>query len=140
MRALILHTPDKGMAELSEGIAGGLRATGHDVTVMKITPGSDIVSVYPYKLVCVGASVEGFFGGKISPLVSEFLKRCPQLAGKKTAAFSIAKLIGTDKAMRVLMGMLESNGAFVIHFMSFGGIGDIGRAREFGKQLGKMEY
>ena len=140
MRALILHTPDRGMAELSEGIAAGLRSTGHDVTTMEMTPGSDRVNVFPYKLVCVGAPVGGFFGGKISLQVNEFLKRCPQLAGKKTAAFSIAKLIGTDKAMRVLMGMLENKGAFVVHFISFRGAGDIRRAREFGEQLGGMQY
>lgn len=64
-----------------------------------------------YTIVITAAT--SFFGGKITPRISEFLKQAGQLGGKKACALVLTQPFGAAKALKRLMTALEHEGMFM---------------------------
>jgi menaquinone-dependent protoporphyrinogen IX oxidase len=126
MRALILYSTANGAIQnAAQNLSQGLEQNNWQVQMLT-TEGSGPINVIPYDLVCVGSPVVGAFGGKVATDVSEAISRCNRLDGKKTIAFVTPKIFGTDKSLRALMGLLESQGANVFDFQAIRSSADAG--------------
>lgn len=118
MRALIIYsTANQAIQNAASALARALEEYNWQVQMLTAA-GSGPINVIPYDLVCVGSPVKGIFGGKITDEISEAITRCNRLDGKRTIAFVTPKLLGTDKSLRTLMGLLEGQGANVFDFLA----------------------
>lgn len=109
-------------AEVARGLAGGIERAGHQVDV--IDGDRDVstkLTVYEY--IVVGTSPVSSFSGKIDAKISEFLSNGGMITGKKSSAFVLNSLFGTQKALRRLMAAMEHEGMFIRY-------SDILRSRE----------
>lgn len=110
------------VAEIARGLAGGIEQSGHQVDV--IDGDRDVnskLTVYGY--IVVGTSTTSLFTGKIDPNISSFLSRAGMVTGKKSSAFILNSLFGSQKALRRLMAAMEREGMFIRY-------SDILRSRE----------
>lgn len=125
VRVLIMHSDD---AKIEKSVVALQRALEQDgAKVDLISPqvaGSSPVSAAPYGLVCVVTGYTGWWKPQISAEMDKLLKRTMRLEGKKGAAFVLAGLLGSAKALRVLMGHMERQGVIVEDF------GTVGSERE----------
>ena len=118
MRALILYsTANEAIQKAAQLLGQALEKNNWQVQMLTAT-GSGPINVIPYDLVCIGSPVVGFFGGKVAADISEAIPRFNRLDGKRTIAFVTPKLFGTDKSLRALMGLAESEGANVFDFLA----------------------
>ena len=142
MRALVLYYSDGDeMKSVAEAIGNGIRKDGNSVDIKRIAPEVNPSVTIPYQLVCVGAPVTIFWGGKFDSGVRDFLNKWSHLSGRKMAAFTVTKWFGKDKGLRNLMGLMEKQGAFVVDFVGFKGATrvDLKRAEAFGTRMGNIK-
>lgn len=133
MRALVLYGSDRRLDPVARGVAAGLEAAGVTVDLVSIDQtGDGPISTAQYQLVVVGSTSRGLFGGKVPDEMANALPRCSRLQGKKTAAFIVRGLFGASKTLRVLMALLEKEGAWV---QDFAALRNGNEAREFGLRL-----
>jgi len=116
--AFVYLGKDKGLHQITRYMINNFEKSGHTVKTVEIEDVSSPINFRPYDVIFIGSSVVSAFGGKISPEVINFLKSTVGMEGKKTVAYVRPSLFGTDKALRRLMAIMESRGAFVIDFQS----------------------
>jgi len=122
VRVLIMHADDpktqKAVAVLQEALAK------EQVKVDLISPasaGTSPVSTAPYGLVCVVCGYTGWWKPQIPADMDNLIKRTTRLEGKRGCALVLPGLLGTTKALRVLMGHMEKQGVIVEDFGALGG-------------------
>jgi len=122
VRVLILHADDaktqKSVALMQEALEK------EQVKVDLLSPagaGTAPVSTAPYGLVCVACGYKGWWKPQIPAEMDNLIKRATRLEGKRGCAFILPGLLGTTKALRVLMSHLEQQGVIVEDFGALSG-------------------
>ncbi len=112
MRVCILYKDvgsSRACKELSESLAKGILQQGHFVDLINIeTNLGKNISFYDY--IILGASATNFFGGKIDPQVTLFLRQCGTISGKRCFAFISKKGLRKGKTLLKLMSLMEQEG------------------------------
>ncbi|GAI28068.1 unnamed protein product [marine sediment metagenome] len=117
MRAALIYGGDDKKLELFvKKIISVIERKGNELKVIKAERGAGAQNLLPYDLVFIGCPVISFFKGKLPSGLIDYIKKCVGLEKKKTIAFIIPSLMGNDKTLKNLMGLLESKGSFVIDF------------------------
>ncbi len=116
-KILILHSEDKKVTAVAEGIKKGAEASGHRVDIKLATgaSGQDI-SFHPYDLVIVGSEKKGLIKGRPPEVMSETFSRCKRTVGQESMAFLRPSLFGNTRALRELMNEMEKHGMVVRDF------------------------
>ncbi|HHT72361.1 MAG TPA: hypothetical protein GX008_01460 [Firmicutes bacterium] len=115
MRVLIMHSGEGKIADLAQSLQRSFEKEGSRADLVSAAEGSTPISSAPYDLVCLLSSFSGLFKPKVPVEIDNILKRCTRLEGKKGAAFVPAKL-GSTKALRLLMSLMERQGMIVDYF------------------------
>lgn len=122
VRVLIMHADDpktqKSVAVMREALEK------ENVKVDLVSPassGTSPVSTAPFDLVCVACGYKGWWKPQIPAEMDNLLKRATRLEGRRGCAFVLPGLLGTAKALRVLMGHMERQGVIVEDFGALGG-------------------
>lgn len=131
-RILIIHTPDKDIKDIAEGIKEGAEAQGFKVDIKNTKDIGNGVSFYPYDLVLAGSPTEGIFRGKIDQSLNRFLSEAKRTVGKDAVAFVKPRFFATNKALKKVMAALESQGCIVKNFKA---IKNHQSGVEFGKNI-----
>lgn len=98
--------------ELSAGLAEGIQAQGHDVTVIDMVhERGTVVSYYDY--IAMGTHATSLWSAQILPAVGEFLKQCGTISGKRSFAFIGKKGLRLGKTLQTLMRTMESQGMYL---------------------------
>lgn len=133
MRALILYGSQGGLSPLAKGVAAGLEAAGYRAELVEAASRSSApLQVFGYDLICVGSAVRGRFGGQVAEEIGDALQRCTRLEGKSAAAFVRRRWLGSTRALRQLMELMEGQGAQV---RDFAALADPKAAERFGRRL-----
>lgn len=119
MKILIVYSKEGNMESYIESLCRGAESRGHQVTVKETLDRGELVSCHSYDLLMVGSPIFGSFGGKISEQIKPYLSSMKRTGGQKAIAFTKHKMIGTDKGLRKLMGVMESYGCIVNDFRAF---------------------
>lgn len=126
MRVLIMHADSPKILKSVEALKKGLEQEGGKVDLLSpANSGSSPVSTAPYNLVCVISGFTGWWKPQIPIEIDNLLKRATRLEGKKGGAFVQSKLLGSSKALRVLMAHMERQGVIVEDFGTLGGEQDM---------------
>ncbi|WP_027339890.1 flavodoxin family protein [Halonatronum saccharophilum] len=120
-RGLVIWDESEDLKEIAEALVEGLEEEGVKVDLQGINSIGKPINFSRYDVVLVGSSHEGFFGGKISPKLKEFLKNCKGMAGRDVIAFVNSRFFGTSKALKEVMSNLEAHGSIVRDFREFEG-------------------
>ncbi|MGI6148643.1 MAG: hypothetical protein GX195_00140 [Firmicutes bacterium] len=124
MRVLIMHSSEGKTTDLAQALQRSFEKEGSRTDLVSASAsGSTPVSSAPYDLVCLVSSFSGLFKPKVPVEIDSILKRCTRLEGKKGAAFVPAKM-GSTKALKVLMGLMEKQGVIVDYFSTLGSEAD----------------
>ena len=117
MRVLILHADDERVQSSAAALQRALEQDGIRADLMspKAASGSP-VSAAPYGLVCVITGYTGWWKPQITAEMDNLIKKTMRLEGKKGGAFVRPGLLGSGKALRVLMSHLERQGVIVEDF------------------------
>lgn len=122
MRVLILHVDEPKVNKSVAALGQGLEKEGVKVDyVTPSTAGSTPVTTAPYQLICVASGFKGWWKPQMPSEILDLLKRATRLEGKRGGAFVQSKLLGSTKALRVLMGHMERQGIMVEDFGTLGG-------------------
>lgn len=132
MKILIVHSKEGKLAPYAEALQKGAESKGHLVTVKEVNDRGDLVTAHGFDLVLVGSPIVGLFGGKVANDIQPYLNTMKRLEGKDVIAFTTFRLIGTDKGLRKLMAILESQGSMVKDFRAFRSVQE---ARQLGASL-----
>jgi len=98
--------------KIASSIAKGIETQNHMVDLVDIKlEGTKIVSFYDYLI--VGTESINTFGGKIPDSVSNFLKNCGSISGKRCMAFVTRAGIRPTKTLQALMKVMESEGLYL---------------------------
>ncbi len=134
MRVLILHSGEGKIPNLAQTLQRAFEREGGRIEVISATEaGSTPISSAPYDLVCLISSFSGLFKPKLPSQVHNIIKRVTRLEGKKGAAFVPSRL-GSTKALRALMGLMEKQGVIVDYFSTLGSEAD---SQEAAKRLAR---
>lgn len=126
MRVLIMHTNNPKVQKIVQTFRSHLEEDGARVDVISPETVSAVpVSTAVHDLICVVSEFSGWWKPQIPTEVSNLLKRATRLEGKKGAAFVVSKLIGSAKALRVLMAQMERQGVIVEDFGALGGVSEV---------------
>lgn len=122
MRILIMHADNPKIRRSVLALQKELEKENVQVDLVSpSTAGNTPVSTAPYSLICVACGFKGWRKPQISEEVSNLLKRATRLEGKRGGAFVESKLLGSSRALRVLMGHMERQGVIVEDFGTLGG-------------------
>ncbi|AZR74054.1 hypothetical protein BBF96_12005 [Anoxybacter fermentans] len=132
MKILIVYSKEGKIEEYADALRKGAESKGHQVTMKKASERGDMVSCHPYDLLIVGSPILGVFGGKIAEDLKPYLSALKRTEGQNSIAFVKRKIFGTDKALRRLMGVMESQGCIVKDFRGFRSLDE---AYQFGRHL-----
>lgn len=122
MRVLILHADNPKIQKSVLVLQKELEKDNVQVDLVSpSTVGNGPLSTAPYTLVCVASSFKGWRKPQIPEEIDNLLKRATRLAGKRGGAFVESKLLGSGRALRVLMGHMERQGVMVEDFGTLGG-------------------
>ncbi len=107
------HTNDRKLLELSQGLARGISANGHDVDIInaKVQGGDKKLSFYEY--LAVGTEAVTAFGGTIPEGITQYLKQSGTLSGKRCFAFVLKKSLRPMKSLAKLMKVMEAEGMYL---------------------------
>ena len=122
LRVLIMHADDEKIQKSAATLQRALEQDG--VRVDLISPkvaATSPVSAAPYGLVCVISGYTGWWKPQLPMEMDSLLKKTMRLEGKKGGAFVRPGLLGSTKALRVLMSHLERQGVIVEDFGTIGG-------------------
>jgi len=122
VRVLILHSDDGKIQKSVVALQRALEQGGLKVELIspQAAAGSP-VSAAPYGLVCVVTEYTGWWKPQLPAEMDNLLKKAMRLEGKKGGAFVRPGLLGSAKALRVLMGHMERQGVIVEDFGTLGG-------------------
>lgn len=122
MRVLILYADDGKIQKSVVALQGALEQGGVKVDLVspEVAAGSP-VSAAPYGLVCVVTGYTGWWKPQLPVEMDSLLKKVMRLEGKKGGAFVRPGILGSAKALRVLMGHMERQGVIVEDFGTIGG-------------------
>lgn len=137
MRTLILYSSEGRVPALANSLAKELE--GYNVSVQLLQAeerGTAPIPCGQYDVVCVGSPVKGLFGGKLAADIDLSVKRCTRLEGRLAAAFVQPAVLGTTKALRDLMNLLEAQGAWVQDFAALSGQSEL---KQFAKRLSELK-
>lgn len=136
MRVLIMHTDN---AKLQDSVGVLQKALEQEsVKVDLVSPsgaGGSPVSTAPYSLVCVATEYTGWWKPQVPVEMDNLLKRATRLQGKKGVALVQPGPLGSGKALRVLMALMERQGIMVEDFDTLGGEKEI---RSIAKRLKRL--
>jgi|LSQX01.2.fsa_nt_gb hypothetical protein len=136
VRVLIMHADDGKIQKSAVALQRALEQDG--VRVDLISPhvaSSSSVSAAPYGLVCVISGYKGWWKPQLPLEMDNLLKKATRLEGKKGGAFVKPGLLGSTKALRVLMSYLERQGVIVEDFGTIGGEQDLATTAKRLKRL-----
>ncbi|MBI2914808.1 MAG: DNA-binding response regulator [Firmicutes bacterium] len=132
VRAIVIYSAEGHLDEIAKGVASGIESTGARVQLLRASEAGATVPLAPFDLVCVGSPSYGLVKTRIASDVAPLLKKCTRMEGKAAAAFVTPKAIGTATALKILMALLESQGARVGDFSA---LRDKKTALEFGHRI-----
>lgn len=122
MRVLILHADDDKIHKSARVLHKALEQDVVRVDLISAKEAtSSPVSAAPYGLVCVMSGYSGWWKPQLPVEMDGLLKKTMRLEGKKGAAFVKPGLLGSAKALRVLMSHMERQGVIVEDFGTLGG-------------------
>lgn len=119
MKIMIVYVNEGKMEKYVDSLRQGAQSKGHEVTVKEALDRGELVSVHSYDLLMVGSPVYGSFKAKISESIKPYLSSMKRTGGQEAVAFTQNKLLGTDKGLRKLMGVMEGQGCIVKDFRAF---------------------
>ncbi len=130
-KILILHSPDKKVVQVAEGIKKGAETSGHRVDMIAASgaSGRDI-SFHVYDLVIVGSEKKGLIKGRPPQVMGETFSRCKRTVGQESMAFLKPSLFGNTRALRELMNEMEKQGMVVRDFATL-------KSSEEGEEFGR---
>jgi hypothetical protein len=131
-RILIIHTPDKDIKDIAEGIKEGVESNNIRAELRNTADTGNTVSFYPYDLVVAGSPTLGIFKGKIDNSLNKFLADAKRTVGQEAYAFVKPRFFATNKALKSVMAALEAQGCIVKNFKA---LSDHNSAVEFGKSI-----
>lgn len=107
------HANDRKLLELSQGLARGITAGGHDVEIInaKVHDSGKKLSFYEY--IAVGTEAVTLFGGSIPEGISQYLKQSGTVSGKRCFAFVLKKSLRPMKTLAKLMKVMEAEGMYL---------------------------
>ncbi|TDX59140.1 hypothetical protein [Orenia marismortui] len=115
-RVLIAYSKDNKLKEIVEGLKLGFEFNDIKVDLETIPTNSPAVYFSKYDLVLIGSPNLGLFGGNLDPKVDMFLQNIKRAVGQEVIAFVQERFFGRSKALKTLMGKLESEGCIVKDF------------------------
>jgi len=119
-----MHSSEGKTVDLAQMLQRAFEKEGSRADLVAATAGSSTpISSAPYDLVCLLSSFSGLFKPKVPVEIDSMLKRCTRLEGKKGAAFVPAKM-GSAKALKLLMSLMEKQGVIVDYFSTLGSEAD----------------
>lgn len=122
MRVLIMHADNPKIHKSVLALQKALEKENVQVDLVSPTTASNApLSTAPYTLVCVASGFKGWWKPEIPEEIDNLLKRATRLEGKRGGAFVESKLLGSGKALRVLMAHMERQGVIVEDFGTLGG-------------------
>ena len=126
MRVLVMHADDAKTKQSVAVLQKALEDEGIRVDLISpASAGSSPVSTAPYGLVCIVSGYKGWWKPQIPVEMDGLIKKDTRLEGRRGCAFVIPGMLGTTKALRVLMGHMERQGVIVEDFGALGGRQDI---------------
>lgn len=136
MRVLIMHGDDPKIRSSVVALQRALEKGGVNVDLLSPqAAGSSPVSAAPYGLVCVVTGYSGWWKPQLPVEMDNLLKKAMRLEGKKGGAFVRPSLLGSGKALRVLMSHMERQGVIVEDFGTLSGEQD---AASIAKRLQRL--
>ena len=146
MKSLVVYYSKSGNTEkVAKAIARGSEAELKRVE--EVNP----ENIFDYSLICIGTPVHALAPAKP---IKKFLKRLPDLSGRKGAGFCTMHAVGDKRTLRIIKEKLEAKNAEFLGGFSckglssiFGDIGpkifnkgkpneeDLKRAEDFGRKL-----
>ncbi len=132
MKILLIYSKEGKIEGHAQSLRQGIEAAGHQVTVKTPDNTGQVITCHPYDLLIVGSPIVGVWGGKFAEDLKAFLSEVKRTEGQEAIAFTDRKILGTDKGLRLLMGMMESQGCIVKNFRAFRSSKE---ALEFGQQI-----
>ena len=97
---------------VSRALAKGIEAQGHQVDV--IDGSRDVNSkLTMYRYIAVGSEPASFVSAKIAAGLGRFLGQAGMVGGKRSFGFVLKKGLGSQRALRNLMKVMESEGMFL---------------------------
>ena len=117
MKSLVLYYSETGNTEkVASAIARGLESDLKRV--------EEIEDISAYDLICVGTPVQAFAPAKP---IKDFLKKLPNLSGKRGAAFCTMHAAGDKRTLKIIKEKMEAKGISFI-----GGFSCVGLSRLIG--------
>lgn len=117
MRVLIMQADDERVQKHATLLQRTLEQEGVRVDLVSpATAGSSPVSTAPYGLICVVTGYTGWWKPQIPAEMDNLIKQATRLEGRRGSAFVLPGVIGSGKALRVLMALLERQGVIVEDF------------------------
>nr|MDW8081488.1 hypothetical protein [Candidatus Calescibacterium sp.] len=114
--AFVYSGKDKRLVAVTKYMMELCEKAGCLVKSVEVESVTSPINFRPFDLVLVGAQVVSTFGGQISQEVVNFLNSATGMEGKRSVAYVLPALFGTDKALKRLMACMERLGAFVVDF------------------------
>lgn len=129
MRVLIIHSDDEKLRQLAAGLEQQLTKHNVSVDVWSAAAAPSITTTAAYGLVVVISSFSGLLKPQFPVEIDAILKRCTRLEGRDSMAVVPAKL-GSGKALRQLMALMETQGMMVQDFLALKSEADVQEASD----------
>jgi menaquinone-dependent protoporphyrinogen IX oxidase len=121
MRIAIVSAParqtGKEPPDYVRSLAKGMESMGHRVDILDVWS-EDGYKLPSYEYIAVTAEPASFFSGQVNEKIPKMLAAGSSISGKKSAAFVKKTGLFCNKAMAVLMKMMEKEG-MVINWFDF---------------------
>ncbi len=115
VRAAVVFYPNGSREKLmavAKALAKGIEAQGHQVDV--IDGSRDVhTKLTAYQYIAVGSEPASLISGKINPHLGRFLAQAGMVGGKRSFGFVLKKGFNSNRALRNLMKVMESEGMFL---------------------------
>lgn len=140
MKITITYTEKNEKLRLfADAIQKQMEYSGFEVVHYKIAESDyniqEVAKSHSSDLIVVGAETTSW-DGCLSDSLSNFVKECSYIEGRKTAVFVTHNFMGSQKALHNLMRLVEERGGFLFDFEI---IGNEKQAGEYGKRLTSVE-
>jgi flavorubredoxin len=100
------------LRDIAEALATGIESQGHQVDL--IDGDRDVnKKLTAYQYIAFGTEAISAIGGKIPKKISQFLAESGVVNGKRSFAFVLKSLLGTQKAVLRLMKCMEHEGMYL---------------------------
>lgn len=129
---LVIYTPASDLKKIAEGIKKGAESQGFKVDIKNTKEIERVISLHPYDLVLAGSKAEGIFASDIDSSLKDFLAEAKRTQGRDAFAFVKPYFFATNKTLKKIMAVLESEGCIVKNFKR---LKNYHSAVEFGKNI-----